>query len=240
VDDDAETADEGAAVEPDGIAAKSADERPRGSKSSSGPSFGRQTAGADENDAAEEPPESVPSESSEKELPSPGWKNQRSKPLPATDAPAAVAQKSRPVETVIYAAPDGVAPAADEGAAGTEDESKPSRLLLEIDGPRAARIGQTCNFEIRVKNPGRTKAERITLSVELPAELVHEVAQSLEQKVATISPGETYRALVRTRAKSTGKATVKADAAIDDQADAKASAMIDISPGASAGRAPRR
>jgi hypothetical protein len=151
-----------------------------------------------------------------------------------------VARQSSAVETVIYATPETDASAADDRTADIADEVKRSRLTLEIAGPKSTRVGQTCNFEIRVTNRGRTRVEKVALSVELPAELVHEVAQSLEQKVAAIGPGQTYRALVRTRAKAPGKATLNADVAIGDEADSKTSATVEIGPSTSAARPPRR
>jgi hypothetical protein len=240
VDDDPETADSEADAEPDKIAAKSTTEKQSATKSTTGPSFGGDEADTTNRDTPDEPSESALPIANDKEPRAPGWKNQKSKPLPATDGPQSVAQKSSAVETVIYATPGTDTSASDDRAADAAVEVKPSRLLLEIAGPRSARVGQTCNFEIRVKNRGRTPVEKITLSVELPAELVHDVAQSLEQEVSMIGPGQTYRALVRTRAKASGEATLNADVAIDDETDAKTSGTIEIRPWAPSARAPRR
>jgi hypothetical protein len=134
------------------------------------------------------------------------------------------------VETVIYATPE--APASNNARRDdAQDEVAASRLILEIAGPRSARVGQTCNFEIRVKNPERKSAEKITLSVELPAELVHDVAQALEQHVERLGPGQTYRALVRTRAKAAGKVSLKADVTLPGRTAAKSTATIEIAGG---------
>jgi hypothetical protein len=57
------------------------------------------------------------------------------------------------------------------------------------------------------EEPG-PRTEKITLSVELPVELVHDVA-ALEQRREELGPSQTYRALVRTRAKAAGKVSLR-------------------------------
>jgi uncharacterized repeat protein (TIGR01451 family) len=233
-------------VEPAKIAAKGATGKAAPLESKTGPSLGDEESGADASEATSEPEiaetddkDVDASDADEKRPDTPGWKNQRSKQAVTEDPPIA-AQKSRAVETVIYSTPAKPEPSGPDTATASAEEARPSRLLLEILGPKAARVGQTCNFEIRVRNVGKTTAEKVTLSVELPAALVHEVAPSLEQQVGSLAPGKTYRALVRTQAKATGRVTLKTDVAIQGQIEAKSSATIDIGGGSSASRTSRR
>jgi uncharacterized membrane protein len=99
-------------------------------------------------------------------------------------------------------------------------------LSLAVSSPGAALIGQACKFEIRVTNQGSAPADQLTLSVELPDEIVHQVGQSLEQHIERLAPGQTYRALVRAQAKSSGKTVVTADLAEAGAIVARASARI--------------
>jgi uncharacterized repeat protein (TIGR01451 family) len=223
-------------VEPAKIAAKNSNGKIPALDSKPGPSLGEEEPGEADTDASDVPSEQTIADSDEKEPTDPGWKNQRSKSSSAAEAPAVVAQKSRAVETVIYSTPARPEASGSDRAAASADEARPSRLLLEMAGPRSARVGQTCNFEIRVRNIGKTTAEKVTLSVELPAALVHEVAQSLEQQVGALPPGKTYRALVRTQARAAGRATLKTDVAVQGQVETKTSAAIDIGGGSGAGR----
>ncbi len=222
-------------VEPATVAAKSPANKSIGEKSvtlpsNTGPAFEADEPEDKEDDEAEISSASAPPAENRNPAPPAGWKHPLARPEPAAEPSPAIAQKSRAVETVIYATPDADTPTTVDQTAATDadDDVAPSRLALEIGGPRAARTGETCNFEIRVKNSGRTAVEKIVLSVELPAELVHDVAQALEQKIESIGPGKTYRALVRTRAKAAGKATLKSDVAIQGRVDAKSSATIEI------------
>jgi uncharacterized repeat protein (TIGR01451 family) len=250
--DDEMAADE-SQVEPARIATKGAIGKAAPTESKSGPSFGEEESGDADADASDAPSEPEVAETTDKgqddeEALSPGWKNQRSKSAAAVEAPPVVAQKSRAVETVIYSTPAAADASSSERAnkssaeARPADEARPSRLLLELAGPKSARVGQACTFEIRVRNIGKTTVEKVTLSVELPAALVHELAQSLEQQVGSLAPGRTYRALVRTQAKAGGRVTLKTDVAVQGQVETKSSATIEIGEGANAtsGRPARR
>src|SRR5262245_830602 len=250
-------------VEPAKIAVKGAIGKAAPLESKSGPSLGDEESGDADADASEAPAETEIAETddngkddegkndngkNDEETLSPGWKHQRAKSPAAEEPPPVVAQKSRAVEIVIYSTPAAAdssgSERADQSTRETRpaEEARPSRLLLELAGPKAARVGQTCNFEIRVRNIGKTTVEKVTLSVELPAALVHEVAQSLEQQVGSLPPGRTYRALVRTQAKSGGRATLKTDVAIQGQVESKSSTTIEIvgGPSAASGRPSRR
>jgi hypothetical protein len=242
VDDDSETTDGDAQSDPAKIAGDFLADKSTPPKSATGPSFGDDPPDAGDGDASDEYSKPSAAIANDRRSLSPGWKNQPSKPFTPADAPPSVAQQSQAVETVIFATPGTSAASSINRADSAASEARPARLVLEISGPGSARIGQSCNFEIRVKNPGLAAVRNITLSVELPAELVHEVAPSLEQKVATVGPGQTYRALVRTRVKSSGKATLTADVAIDDRPDAQTTATVEISQPTrlSSSRPPRR
>lgn len=164
----------------------------------------------------------------------PAWKNQLAKPNGEAAAtpvmPRAVAtRQSRPVETVIFATPaaDAIAEAADDDR--PRDEFDRQRLNVEIIGPKSAAVGQMCSFEIRVKNANSSPARNFTLSVELPPELVHEVSQSLVQRVASLAPGKAHRALLRVRAKSSGTITLNADVAIQGHVETRSSSTINVS-----------
>jgi uncharacterized repeat protein (TIGR01451 family) len=104
-------------------------------------------------------------------------------------------------------------------------------LRLTISGPPAVGVGQTCQIEIRVTNTGSVPARHLVVSAELPEGLVHEVAQSLEQPVATLAPGATYRALLRLRGEAAGEQTVRAEVGMGDQATLKLSARVRVTPG---------
>jgi hypothetical protein len=237
-------------AEPETIAATADDSEREPQKSASGPRFDSEARDDEvteetEAEVAAGPTHSSPPATSAATEPALGWKTPPSRPkLPAApDSP--IAKKSRAVETVIVATPqDADQPARVERTAAEDNAVAPSRLTLEIAGPGSARIGETCNFEIRVRNPGRAAVEKIVLSVELPPELAHAVAPAVEQKIASIAPGETYRALLRTRAKASGAGTLKSDIAIQGRIDARASAKIEIGGraalGSGAGRAARR
>ena len=80
----------------------------------------------------------------------PGWKTSREAAAKA-DSQATIAQKSRVVETVIYATPEAASNRRSPGRRG--DEVAASRLIQNCRSPIGPH-GQTCNFEIRVKNPG--------------------------------------------------------------------------------------
>jgi hypothetical protein len=242
--DDEMAADE-SEVEPAKIAVKGPLGKAAPLESKSGPSLGEEAPADADADASEAPAETEIAETDDngkddEELFSPGWKNQRSKSPSAEEPPPVVAQKSRSVETVIYSTPAKSEATGSDRAGASAEEPRAARLLLEISGPKAARVGQTCNFEIRVRNIAKTTVEKVTLSVELPAALVHEVAPSLEQQVGSLPPGKTYRALVRTQAKASGRVTLKTDVAIQGQIETKSAATIDIGGGsAGANRASR-
>ncbi len=186
-----------------------------------------------------------------KETPPSGWHNQPSKPLPPAATPESQARQSRAVETTIYAAPENNAgnDAGKKVGKKAENKSEPSPggktspaprqpenswLALEIAGPRAAVAGEKCSFEIRLRNTGSATARQLTLSVELPDGLVHEVAQSIEQHIDALPPGQTYRALVRVQAQSSGKATLSADVATGGRVATQLSTAVVVaaSPGA--------
>ena len=118
-----------------------------------------------------------------------------------------------------------------------QEEDGPRLVLADFRSSRdSAAAGEKCNFEIRVTNTGSATARQLTLSVELPEGLVHEVAQSIEQQIEALAPGQTYRALVRVRARSAGKATVNADVAVGAQVATRLSTAV-IVAGATSGSA---
>ncbi len=155
-----------------------------------------------------------------------GWKNQPHGPLAETQSSPALIERSHSVETVIVATPrqKSVAPA----AGAPRREATRARLGLAVSGPRAALIGQTCKFEVRVTNAGPAPADQLTLSVELPDELVHQVGPSLEQHIERLAPGQTYRALVRAKANSSGKTVLKVDLSENAAIVARSSASVAI------------
>jgi hypothetical protein len=155
-----------------------------------------------------------------------GWKNQPHGPLAETPSPPALIERSHSVETVIVATPRQKAAATAAGA--PRHEAGRARLSLAVSGPGAALMGETCKFEIRVTNTGSAPADQLTLSVELPDELVHQVGQSLEQHIEKLAPGQTYRALVRAQAKASGKAVLNADVADDGAIVGRSSASVVI------------
>jgi hypothetical protein len=174
------------------------------------------------------------------ETPPSGWHSQPSKPLP--HAPDTMARHSRAVETTIYAPPpekpeEKVAEKAEKksdpppGGKTSPAPRQPenSWLALQIVGPRSVAAGEACSFEIHVRNAGSATARHLTLSVELPDALVHEVAQSIEQHIDALPPGQTYRALVKVRAQSEGKAPLNAEVAVGDRVASRLSTAVVIS-----------
>jgi hypothetical protein len=160
----------------------------------------------------------------------PRWQPQRTKSVVESPAPAVTARHSSPVETRIFApAPAKSSPPAKPtqlansiqparaNPAVKEDRVPREKLAttplrLTISGPPTVGIGQPCRIEIRVTNTGSLPAHDLVVSAELPEGLVHEVAQSLEQKIETLAPGATYRALLRLRGGAVGEKTVQVEA----------------------------
>jgi len=180
------------------------------------------------------PDEETPAQPAE--LSARGWKRQP--PHDAeTAAPLLSTRRSRPVETVIYAAPEPdsakrTGPAASENSAGRENGAvsnglapKP-QLRVEVVGPRSILTGQTCDLEIRVLNAGRAPAQKLALEVELPAGLEHEVARNLTQKIGELPAGATHRALLKLKARVPGKAVLQIDVERDGEVVASSSANI--------------
>jgi len=228
--DDAQDADE-PDDKPAVVAAQPSNARPASPRSAIGPDLGAKTEEEFEGDDAAEPADTAPPVVAKEEKPTSGWHSQSSKPLPPSSSPDAMARHSRAVETVIYATPaqEPVSPPASPPVAGVtppRQEQNAPRLALQISGPRSAAPGEKCSFEIRVTNTGSVTARQLTLSVELPEGLVHEVAQSIEQQIAALSPGQTYRARVRVLAQSAGKATLNADVAVGAQVATRLSTAV--------------
>ena len=160
-----------------------------------------------------------------------GWKNQPHQPLAEPQSPQALIERSHSVETVIVATPRQKEAAPAAGA--PRHEATRARLSLAVSGPGAALIGEACKFEIRITNTGSESADQLTLSVELPDELVHQVGQSLEQHIEKLAPGQTYRALVRAQATSSGKTGLKIDVSENAAIVARSSASVVIGASAS-------
>ena len=182
-------------------------------------------------DLAEDEPTAKPEAASAR-----GWKRQ---PPHGTEAAAPLlsTRRSRPVETVIYAAPEpGSArptkPAASENPAGREQgavsngQAPRPQLRIEVVGPRSVITGQPCDLEIRVLNLGGAPAQKLALEVELPAGLEHEVARNLTQKIGELPAGATYRALLKLKARSPGKAVLNIDVERDGEVVASSSASV--------------
>lgn len=156
----------------------------------------------------------------------PGWKLPPAKVSPQGAPSVASARQSRPAETVIIATP-ARRPAA-KSAASSSRPSDARPLRLEISGPKSASLEQTCAYEIRVKNAGIAPVRQLTLSVELPEGLDHELAPVLVQRVDSIAAGQTYRALLRVRTSARGKKTFQARIATPDGTNVQSSATVDV------------
>ena len=156
------------------------------------------------------------------------WKQQRTKSVAESDAPAVAARQSRPVETKIFAAPKTrSAPVAKESRT-SPDNSTVSPLRLAISAPPTVGVGQPCQIEIQVTNTGSVPAQHLVVSAELPQGLVHDVAQSLEQQIKTLAPGATYRALLRLRGEAVGEQTIQAEVESAERAALKLSAKVRV------------
>lgn len=211
------------------LAAKPSDKNPAKLKSNIGAAIQEEATDETEpDDSADKATEiAVPAEKPKPPTPA-GWKNQPSKAPSASEPPSAIARQSRAVETVIYAAPNATGSTSEPSSKAQAGATAPQQLLIEIAGPQSAGVGQPCNFEIRVKNTGRISAQNLILTVELPAQLTHELGPSIEQQVEEMRPGQTYRALVRTRTKSAGKVALSASIAAAGRVAAKLSATVEI------------
>ncbi len=177
-------------------------------------------------------------------LKGPSWKQQQSKTVAESPAPAVVARQSRPVETRIFAPPPAkiVEPSktniepvqaiqqATKHARAPREKAAAPQLRLAIAGPSAVGIDQPCQVEIRVTNTGATTAQHLVVSAELPDGLVHAVGQSLEQEIESLAPGATYRALLRLRGKALGEKTIQAEVGTSDKATVQKSAKVRITP----------
>jgi uncharacterized repeat protein (TIGR01451 family) len=162
------------------------------------------------------------------------WKQQIPKSAAASAPPEIAARQSRPVETKIFAAPKArSAPVVKENRAPREASAVPL-LRLAISGPPSVGIGQPCQFEIRVTNTGSVPAHDLVVSAELPEGLVHDVAQSLEQRIAKLAPGATYRALLRLRGEAVGEKTIRAEVETGDRAALNLSTRVKVTPASEA------
>jgi hypothetical protein len=182
-------------------------------------------------DLAEDEPTAKPEEASAR-----GWKRQPPHDT-ETAAPVLSTRRSRPVETVIYAAPEPdsarpTKPAASENPAGREQgavsngQAPRPQLRIEVVGPRSVITGQPCDLEIRVLNLGGEPAQKLALEVELPAGLKHEVARNLTQEIGELPAGATHRALLKLKARSPGKAVLQIDVEWEGKIVASSSASI--------------
>lgn len=163
----------------------------------------------------------------EEELPgSRGWKLPPPKPGSQAAPSIASARQSRPAETVIIATPPRKPAARSAASSGPISDAR--RLGLEISGPKSASLEQTCAYEIRVKNTGSAPARQLTLTVNLPEGLDHELAPVLVQRIDAIAPGQTYRALLRVRTSAHGKLTFQARVAKPDGSDVQSAATVDV------------
>lgn len=225
-DTEADVLDERVNEAPEETPARSADRKAARLKLDIAPRFGSAERDEADDADAETATESIqPAASIARSAPG-GWKNQPQKSATTAESSSALTERSRSVETVIVAIPDRKAPAPGQGP--RRHVAGRARVRLEIAGPRAALIGQACKFEIRVTNQGSATADNLTLSVELPDELVHQVGNSLEQHIAKLGPGQTYRALVRAQARASGSIVLTAEVADDDTIVARSSASVAI------------
>jgi hypothetical protein len=165
----------------------------------------------------------------------PGWQQQRK---PSEDQPAAEARRNRSAETKVEGTretrPPRVVAAApaprDRGTAQKSSVQSPADLplVLSIDGPGHVANGEACSYVLSVKNTGTTQLRDLIVSIELPPGLVHEVAQSLEQDVASLPAGGTHRSLLKLRATQPGQATIQADIVSARRVVAKLTARVQV------------
>jgi hypothetical protein len=226
VDDEADWDDSG--DEPAEVVTQPEDQKPVRLKTDAGPFFGDDQPDEADDIDADNSTEPVQRAARAATTPDAGWKHPPSKSPPGVDASAALAEQSRAFETVVYAAPKTRAASSSARSERETDDDERPRLAIEIAGPKTVGVGHMCNIEIRVKNTGTVPAAKFTLSVELPAGLVHEVSQSLEQRVEKLAPGEIYRALLRLRAKAPGRMSLEADVAAQGGATAQSSTTVDV------------
>ena len=192
--------------------------------------------GSEWRDESEDTPEDIESDSirpaaNVAETAPAGWKKQPQSDQTTEPTPPLV-QKSQSVATVVVATPDRKAPAPAQSPS-RRGGTRP-RFNIEISGPGAVSVGQSCRFEIRVTNTGSAAAGNLTLSVELPDQVVHPTGQSLEQHIVTLAPGQVYRALVRAQVEAPGTAVVNVDVAADGSIIAHASRSVVIGPASTA------
>ncbi|MBI3865831.1 MAG: DUF11 domain-containing protein [Planctomycetia bacterium] len=176
----------------------------------------------------------------------PGWQQQRTR----TDAPRgaesprASATRSRSSETVVVA-PREVprTPARRTVATPAPRDVRPSQkpavevpFKFEISGPAKVGLNESCSYILTLTNTGTTAARNLVVSIELPPGLVHEVSQSLEQKVASVPPGGSHRSLLKLRAKQPGQSTILAEIVDGNRVAVKLTAHVQVGTAAQAGR----
>ena len=115
----------------------------------------------------------------------------------------------------------------------------PPRPVLNIKAlsPSAVRRGEVVTAYYDITNTGNAPAEDVVLTVHLPEELLHKHGDVVEHRIERLAPGESRRARLLARARSTGTARLDATLSHGDQNDEQTAVSIRV-VGQSA--APRR
>jgi hypothetical protein len=145
------------------------------------------------------------------------WKDSKARPLPPVrEAPReSVAEspaQNREVEAAVFAEPrqreESSRPMPDR------DSADRPKLSLEIRAPKYVSPGQLFDLDFIVTNNSRQPVEGASLSVVLPAGLVHPQGAELEQSILSIGGCEQYRGRLRVKAVGSGEVTPRADVSV--------------------------
>jgi hypothetical protein len=159
---------------------------------------------------------------------------------PATDDELMPFESTAPASTTPVVAPETTEePAWAPRTLPMDDWKSPPRPMLSVKArsPSAVHRGEIVTAYYDIKNTGNAPAEDVVLTVRLPEELLHKHGAVVEHRIERLGPGESRRARLQARARSTGTARLDAKLSHGDQDDELAAVSIRV-VGQSA--APRR
>jgi uncharacterized membrane protein len=100
-----------------------------------------------------------------------------------------------------------------------DERDAPPRPILSVKArsPDAVLRGEIVTAYYDITNIGNAPADDVVLTVHLPEELLHKHGDVVEHRIERLEPGESRRARLLARARSTGMARVDATLSHGDQ-----------------------
>lgn len=146
--------------------------------------------------------------------------------LPATDPPLADGLPAAPDLSLPAGWPplDRTEPAERRPQPLAESVPLRPRLRVSSDSPASVARGEVVTTIYEISNDGTAAAENVTLTVHVTEELLHRHGADVKHTIDRLEPGETRRARLLTRARTSGTATLDAALTYDgDEADSELS-----------------